>query len=284
MFPSAVTALTGAGRSQSPERAGRERARFGERESESARGAGPRARESAGGWGAESGRGTPTSGRRRRAAGGERGGCPGRPRGGVGARRQRLVLLCGARDPARLVGRRLRGKESTSSRDCGGGLGPGAELHRESWNSWRVRGGVSARLRSARSGKEPAQPKLDRGTLQGARVAPDWLGERGASARETRTQAPPSPRQKQSPAEPGSSSFVRDSGRLLGLRSPLYRRGKGSREPGGALETCVSGTTANYCDSPRLLCPWDFSGKNTGAKHLTSISTHFGGEREWKQH
>lgn len=32
MFPSAVTALTGAGRSQSPERAGRERARLGERE------------------------------------------------------------------------------------------------------------------------------------------------------------------------------------------------------------------------------------------------------------
>lgn len=39
MFPSAVTALTGAGRNQSPERAGRERARFGELESESARGA-----------------------------------------------------------------------------------------------------------------------------------------------------------------------------------------------------------------------------------------------------
>lgn len=39
MFPSAVTALTGAGRSRSPERAGRERARLGERESVSARGA-----------------------------------------------------------------------------------------------------------------------------------------------------------------------------------------------------------------------------------------------------
>ena len=161
--------------------------------------------------------------------------------------------LCRAPDPARLAGRRLRGKESTSSRDCGGGLGPGAELHRESWNSGRVRGGVRARLRSAGSGKEPAQPKLDRGTLLGARVAPDWLGERGASARETRTQVPPSPRQKQSPAEPGSWSFVSDSGRLLGLPSPLSRRRKrkGSREPGGALESCVSGTTANYCDSPR---------------------------------
>lgn len=33
MFPSAVTALTGAGKSQSPERAGRERARLGKRES-----------------------------------------------------------------------------------------------------------------------------------------------------------------------------------------------------------------------------------------------------------
>lgn len=39
MFPSAVTALTGARRSRSPERAGRERACLGERESEGARGA-----------------------------------------------------------------------------------------------------------------------------------------------------------------------------------------------------------------------------------------------------
>lgn len=39
MFPSAVTALTGAGRSRSPERAGRERACLGERESEGAWGA-----------------------------------------------------------------------------------------------------------------------------------------------------------------------------------------------------------------------------------------------------
>ena len=125
---------------------------------------GPERASPRGDGGAESGRGTPTSGRRRRAAGGGRGGYPGRPRGGVGARRKRLVPLCRAPDPARLAGRRLKGKESTSSRDCGGGLGPGAELHRESWNSWRVRGGVSARLRSAGSGKEPAQP--------------NWTGER----------------------------------------------------------------------------------------------------------
>lgn len=79
MFPSAVTALTGAGRSRSSERAGRERARLGERERErevSGEGgggslgpsglrrgeAGPGARESAGG--AESGRATPSPGRR----------------------------------------------------------------------------------------------------------------------------------------------------------------------------------------------------------------------------
>lgn len=78
MFPSAVTALTGAGRSRSPERAGRERACLGERESEGAWGArgeregGGRApsglrggREAAPGArgsaeGAESGRATPS--------------------------------------------------------------------------------------------------------------------------------------------------------------------------------------------------------------------------------
>ena len=192
---------------------------------------GPERASPRGGWGGGVRARDPDFRSQAKSCGGERGGCLGRPRGGVGARRQRLVPLCGARDPARLVGRRLRGKESTSSRDCGGGLGPGAELHRESWNSWRVRGGVSARLRSAGSGKEAAQPKLDRGTLLGARVAPDWLGERGASARETRTQVPPSPRQKQSPAEPGSRSFVSDPGRLLGLRSPLSRRRR-ERAPG----------------------------------------------------
>nr|XP_044630822.1 uncharacterized protein LOC123287410 [Equus asinus] len=47
MFPSAVTALTRAGRSRSPERAGRERARLGERES--ARGAGGERDRGAGG-------------------------------------------------------------------------------------------------------------------------------------------------------------------------------------------------------------------------------------------
>lgn len=34
---------------------------------------------------------------------------------------------------------------------------------------------MRARLRSTGSGKEAAQPEKDRGTLLGARVAPDWL-------------------------------------------------------------------------------------------------------------
>lgn len=58
---------------------------------------------------------------------------------------------------------------------AGADSGAGAELHREAWNSWRVRGGVRARLRSTGSGKEAAQPEKARGALLGARVAPDWL-------------------------------------------------------------------------------------------------------------
>ncbi|XP_072617862.1 uncharacterized protein [Vulpes vulpes] len=186
MFPSAVTALTGAGRSRSPERAGRERARLGERESESARGArgerrrtgggqalrglrgveaGPGVRESPA-WGAESGRATPSPGRRRLAAGGGHGGRGAGARGGVRGRRWK---------PGRLASRGVKGKECTRSAGCGGGLGAGAEPHREAWNSWRVRGGVRARLRSTGSGKEAAQPEKARGALLGARVAPDWL-------------------------------------------------------------------------------------------------------------
>lgn len=72
----------------------------------------PGARESAGG--AESGRATPSPGRRLRAAGGRRGGRGRRTPGGVGARRERPRPLCGARDPGRLDGSRVRGKDSTS--------------------------------------------------------------------------------------------------------------------------------------------------------------------------
>lgn len=183
--------------------------------------------------------------------------------GGVGARRERPRPLCGARDPGRLDGSRVRRKESTSSEGCGGGLGDRAEPHREAWNLWRVRGGVSS-LRSTGSGKEPAQPEEDPGTLRDARVALDWLGEREAGARETRTQSQRDARQKQSPAELGSTSFVSTSGRLSGPQShSLDRTRKGlstrghplnplgtagrpperTREPGVSLESCVDGRT-----------------------------------------
>lgn len=118
--------------------------------------AGPGARESAGG--AESGRATPRPGRRRRAAGGRRGGCGRRMPGGVGARRERPRPLCGARYPGRLDGSRVKGKESTSSEGCGGGLGDRAEPHREAWNLWRVRGGVSSAAEyRQREGAGPAR-------------------------------------------------------------------------------------------------------------------------------
>lgn len=116
MFPSAVTALTGAGRSRSPERAGRERACLGERESEGARGArgeregggrapgglrgvggeaAPGARGSA--EGAESGRATPSPAGRKRSRGGSSGGLAedrARRRRGKAGETQRL---CGVR-------------------------------------------------------------------------------------------------------------------------------------------------------------------------------------------
>lgn len=79
-------------------------------------------------------------------------------------------------------------------------------------------------MRSTGSGKEPAQPEEEPGTLRDARVAPDWLGERGAGARETRTPSPRDARQKQSPAERGASTFVSTSGRLSGPRSHSQER------------------------------------------------------------
>lgn len=124
-------------------------------------------------------------------------------------------------------------------------------------------------MQSPGSGKEPAQPEEEPGTLRDARVAPDWLGERGAGARETRTQSQRDARQKQSPAELGASSFVSTSGRLSGprshsperMRKGLSTRGHSwnpprsagrsperAREPGVSLESCMGGRT----ESP----PW----------------------------
>lgn len=123
MFPSAVTALTGARRSRSPERAGRERARLGERETEGARGA--RGERASGGrrrsaqwpaWGrgrAASARVRGRGGVRARGHGsgpeaasrrGGRGGRTGRARGGGGARPRGPGALCGAGDPRRREG------------------------------------------------------------------------------------------------------------------------------------------------------------------------------------
>lgn len=73
----------------------------------------PRVRELA--EGAESGRATPSPGRRWRAAGGGRGGCSERTRGGVRVRQERPGPHRGAPDPGRLDSRRFRGKESTCS-------------------------------------------------------------------------------------------------------------------------------------------------------------------------
>lgn len=77
MFPSAVTALTGAGRSRSPERAGRERARLEERESEGALRAqgerGRRGRRHSTRWPALGGRGGRARNARVRGGGGARG-------------------------------------------------------------------------------------------------------------------------------------------------------------------------------------------------------------------
>lgn len=182
MFPSAVTALTGAGRSRSPERAGRERACLGERESEGARSArGERASEREGGgrapgwpawglgglWGGRPSqeRAGPRKGGgvgpRDPEAGGEeardaRGGSSGglsedraRRRRGQGRRDPEALRSCC--DPRRLDGER---REAHALEVAGADSGTGAELHPEACNSWRVEGGVRARLRRAGSGKE----------------------------------------------------------------------------------------------------------------------------------
>lgn len=180
MFPSAVTALTGARRSRSPERAGRERACLGERESEGARGArgeregggrapgglrgvggeaAPGARGSA--EGAESGRATPSPAGRKRSRGGSSGGLAedrARRRRGKAGETQRL---CGVRPKTPGWQETERGEKGAHALEVAGAdSGTGAELHPEACNSWRVRGGVRAWLRSAGSGKEPAQPRV----------------------------------------------------------------------------------------------------------------------------
>jgi hypothetical protein len=137
MFPSAVTALTGAGRSRSPERAGRERARLRERESEGGRGA--RGEQAGGrefGGGAAERRVAcvgerplqESAGPRRGRSRGARARVPpgkGKPERGCGdetrwphresARRRRSEAtesrrLCAARDPRRPDGKGLRGR------------------------------------------------------------------------------------------------------------------------------------------------------------------------------
>lgn len=142
MFPSAVTALTGAGRSRSPERAGRERARLGERESEGALRArgerGRRGRRQSTRWpvfwgkaapgmrgsaeGAEPEGATPRPAEKRPACSGGRGGRTGEARGGGRARPKTRAVLRGVR-PKTPRCQETEGKESTRSGGCGGGLG-----------------------------------------------------------------------------------------------------------------------------------------------------------------
>ncbi|KAF6351603.1 hypothetical protein mRhiFer1_010121 [Rhinolophus ferrumequinum] len=183
--------------------------------------------------------------------------------GDVGARRERPRPLCGARDPGRLDGSRVRRKESTGSEGCGGGLGDRAEPHREAWNLWRVRGGVSSAAEyREREGAGPARGGP--GNAPGRASSAGLAGRtRSGRARDTNASQRDA-RQKQSPAEPGSTSFVSTSGRLSGPRShSLDRTRKGlstrghplnplgtagrlperTREPGVSLESCVGGRT-----------------------------------------
>lgn len=268
MFPSAVTALTGAGRSQSPERAGRERARLGERESESARGAraergrrgrrpsaprparvrgrAPSARVRGGDGGAESGRGTPTSGRRRRAAGGR--GTRWLPRETARRRRSEAAETRAALRSAR---------PSAASRQETGGKGEHKLPRLRGWT--RARGGATPRIvelvesegRSERSvakcwereGAGPAQtgPGNAPGRASSAGLA---RRTRSECARDTNAGSA----EPQTEAIPCRARLLVVCQRLrpaLGATEPALpkEKRKGSREPGGAFETCVSGTT-----------------------------------------
>lgn len=189
MFPSAVTALTGAGRSRSPERAGRERACLGEREaderaSERAGRRGPSARwpgeggglDGAGGGeaapgvrgfaeGAESSRATPSPAGKTRAWGGRSGGLPDGASEGGGARpgEPRKALRSETQARRRNGKKRPRGTGSTRSGGCGGGLGDrggatprGVQLVESEGRSESERASETrARLWSAGSGKKP---------------------------------------------------------------------------------------------------------------------------------
>lgn len=142
-------------------------------------------------------------------------------RGGGGAKAGETQRLCGVvetRD-AWLA----REGEAHALEVAGADSGTGAELHPEACNSWRVEGGVRARLPRAGSGKEAGPASSGTGErFLGARVARDWLGGRGAGAREARTQQPRRGlRQKQSPAELAASSALR---RLCPRLEPLRTR------------------------------------------------------------
>lgn len=241
MFPSAVTALTGAGRSRSPERAGRERACLGERESEGARGArgeregggrapgglrwgeaAPGARGSA--EGAESGRATPSPAGRTRSRGGRSGGLAedrARRRRGKAGETQRL---CGVRPETPGWQETEGGKGAHALEVAGADSGTGAELHPEACNSWRVRGGVRARLQSARSGKEPAQPRVGLRNVPGRASSSGLAGRTRCGCARGTNAASAGPRQKQSPAEPAASSVIRRLRPALLAVEPLRTR------------------------------------------------------------
>ncbi|XP_041514591.1 uncharacterized protein LOC121452483 [Microtus oregoni] len=196
MFPSAVTALTGAGRSRSPERAGRERACLGKREADE-RASGKEGAERPVARGrSRAARPRVRRGRREPGAGEAVASLTG-PAESAGPGRATPERLCGVR-PKRAAGmaRRDRGEQGAHALEgAGAGSGTGAELHPEACNSWRVRGGVRASERARKlgcrvpgAGRSRAQPEWDRARLLGARVARDWLGGRGAGTREARTQ------------------------------------------------------------------------------------------------
>ena len=151
------------------------------------------------------------------------------------------MSLSGARDPGPLDGRRLRGKESTSSGGRGGGLGDrgGAtprivelvEIEGRSKSSvaecWEREGGGAAR----------AGP----GNAPGRASSAGLVGRTRVRARHERCLSRAPDRSNPLP----SLAFVSYSGRLLGRQSssPEGKR-KGARDPGGALQSSVGGRTA----------------------------------------
>lgn len=94
--------------------------------------------------------------------------------------------------------------------------------------------------------------------LLGARVAPDWLRERGAGAREARTPPRPCPRQKQSPAETGASAAFR----RFWLALP---RG------GATVRTNLGGARPARCVGPRR-SPWEQPGAPLKARENLKVA------------